>query len=125
LLFSLLGVTIGISSILLIRGVYWFEDVFQKYFKNPYFRHIIGMFCVGCLLYLFMINFEHYYISGIGFATIQDYLKLVLINPWLLLLLFTCKLLATCLSLGTGSSGGIFSPALFLGATLGTLFGVL
>jgi len=35
------------------------------------------------------------------------------------LLLFGAKLLATSLSLGSGSSGGIFSPSLFMGATLG------
>src|SRR6516225_6484550 len=41
----------------------------------------------------------------------------------LLTLLFACKLAATCLSLGSGSSGGIFSPSLFMGATLGGAFG--
>ena len=38
-------------------------------------------------------------------------------------LLFVCKLLATTLSLGSGSSGGIFSPSLFMGATIGGAFG--
>jgi CIC family chloride channel protein len=37
----------------------------------------------------------------------------------LLALLFACKMLATSLSLGSGSSGGIFSPSLFMGATIG------
>ncbi|HUO12261.1 MAG TPA: chloride channel protein, partial [Caulobacteraceae bacterium] len=40
----------------------------------------------------------------------------------LLALLFAAKLLATSLSLGSGSSGGIFSPSLFMGATLGGAF---
>ena len=40
-------------------------------------------------------------------------------GAWFLLLLFVCKLLATTVSLGSGSSGGIFSPSLFMGATLG------
>ena len=35
------------------------------------------------------------------------------------------KLAATSLSLGSGSSGGIFSPSLFMGATLGGAFGAL
>ena len=42
-----------------------------------------------------------------------------------LLLLFFCKLLATSLSLGSGSSGGIFSPSLFMGATIGGAFAML
>ncbi len=39
-----------------------------------------------------------------------------------LVLLFVCKLFATTVSLGSGSSGGIFSPSLFMGATLGAAF---
>ncbi len=35
------------------------------------------------------------------------------------------KLLATCLSLGSGASGGVFSPALFIGATGGAAFAYL
>src|SRR6202034_1674656 len=44
---------------------------------------------------------------------------------WLLGLLFVCKVLATSLSLGSGSSGGIFSPSLFMGAALGGGFAAL
>ena len=40
-------------------------------------------------------------------------------------LLFVCKALATSTSLGSGSSGGIFSPSLFMGATLGGGFASL
>ena len=39
--------------------------------------------------------------------------------------MFACKALATSLSLGSGSSGGIFSPSLFIGATLGGGFAAL
>lgn len=41
-------------------------------------------------------------------------------QPWFLLLLAALKLLATCLSLGSGASGGVFSPALFMGAAAGS-----
>ncbi len=40
-------------------------------------------------------------------------------------MLFAAKLAATSLSLGSGSSGGVFSPSLFMGATLGGAFGTL
>ena len=43
--------------------------------------------------------------------------------PALLLLLFAAKLFATSLNLGSGASGGIFSPSLFMGATVGGAFG--
>jgi len=42
-----------------------------------------------------------------------------------LLVLFGLKTLATALTLGSGGSGGIFSPSLFLGATFGAAYGVL
>ena len=40
-------------------------------------------------------------------------------------LLYVAKLAATSISLGSGASGGIFSPSLYMGATLGGAFGVL
>lgn len=42
-----------------------------------------------------------------------------------LLILFILKLVATPLTLGSGGSGGIFSPALFMGATMGGAYGLL
>ncbi|MFG0293935.1 MAG: chloride channel protein [Phycisphaerales bacterium JB050] len=38
-------------------------------------------------------------------------------------LLLFCKIVATCLTLGSGGSGGVFAPSLFLGAAAGALFG--
>jgi len=43
----------------------------------------------------------------------------------LLLLLFALKLLSTSLTLGSGASGGIFSPGLFMGVTLGGAYGIV
>ena len=60
-----------------------------------------------------------------GYATIQDVLTDKLSAFHLLLLLFVLKLLVTSLTLGSGASGGIFSPSLFMGATLGAAYGVV
>jgi len=43
---------------------------------------------------------------------------------WFLLVLFILKLAATSLTLGSGASGGVFSPALYMGATLGGVYGL-
>lgn len=43
---------------------------------------------------------------------------------WVLTLLLACKLIATCLTLGSGGSGGVFAPSLFLGAATGAAVGV-
>ncbi len=60
--------------------------------------------------------------EGVGYATIQAVLNGQLIGAWFLLLLFAAKLLATCVSLGSGSSGGVFSPSLFMGTAIGAGF---
>jgi CIC family chloride channel protein len=85
-------------------------------------RHILGTLLVGLLIYGLMRWGGHYYVEGVGYATIQATLTNQLTGASFLLLLYVCKLLATSLSLGSGSSGGIFSPSLFMGATLGGAF---
>ena len=119
------GILIGIISAVFIKSLYWFEDLFVNNIKQPYLRHMLGMAIVGCMLYLFMFFLGHYYIDGVGYATIEDVLHFVIQNPWILLLLFVGKLLATCLTLGSGASGGIFSPSLFMGATFGGAYGII
>lgn len=119
------GALLGILSAWFIYTIYWFEDLFVRFFKNPYIRHCTGMLGVGMLFYLFMVFYGEYYIAGVGYATIQDILNKLILNPWLLLFLFLAKLVATSLTLSSGGSGGIFSPSLFLGACFGALFGIL
>ncbi len=125
LLLIVLGVIMGLVSVLFIRMLYWSEDFFEALPGNYYSRHALGMLCVGIIMYLLLHYTGHYYVQGVGYATIMDILNGVLSKPWLLVLLFVLKLMATCLSLGSGASGGVFSPALFMGATVGATFGHL
>ena len=101
------------------------EDLFEAMPGNYYTRHALGMLCVGVMMFLLMRHTGHYYVEGVGYATIMDILRGSLSSPWFLLLLAALKLLATCLSLGSGASGGVFSPALFMGAAGGAAFGYL
>jgi chloride channel protein, CIC family len=121
LLYAFLGVVVGLAATGFIRGLHFFEDIFDK-IGNVYLRHVLGMLLVGLLITALFRNFGHYYVEGVGYATIQS----IMFNQngvaWLLALLFLCKLTATCLSLGSGASGGIFSPSLFMGATIGGAF---
>jgi CIC family chloride channel protein len=122
LLFALLGAIIGLAATAFIRGLVFAEDIFPK-IKNPYLRHSTGMLMVGALIYALMHYHGHYFVEGVGYATIQAILQDNLTGIALLLGLFAAKLFATSVSLGSGSSGGIFSPSLFMGATLGAAFG--
>jgi chloride channel protein, CIC family len=67
-----------------------------------------------------------------GYGVIQQlltnpfYLKLDAAKLLLLLgFLALAKILATCLTLGSGGSGGIIAPSLFIGATAGGFLGML
>ncbi len=115
----------GSAAALFINSIYWFEDGFNYLIKNVYLRHMIGMFFLGVLIFAFLKLSGHYYVEGVGYATILDILKGALTNPWFLLLLFFSKLLATGLTLGSGASGGVFSPSLFLGACLGGAYALI
>lgn len=122
--YALLGIVVGVAATALIRGLHFLEDIFEK-IHNPYIRHIIGMFLVGLLIYGLQRQFGHYFVEGVGYATIEEILSGGLAMPGLLLLLFACKLFATSTSLGSGASGGVFSPSLFLGATIGGAFAAI
>ena len=123
LLFLGLGVLTGLVSVVYIRAIYAFEDFFDYRIRGGYyFRHMVGMFLVGVIMYVLLVTTGHYYIQGVGYATVQDVLSGHL--SWFLLALFALKLLTTSLTLGSGASGGVFSPALFMGATLGGVFGL-
>jgi CIC family chloride channel protein len=124
LLYAALGAATGLAATGFIRGLHYMEATFER-IRNPYFRHAIGMLLVGAMFYGLFHFSGRYYVEGVGYATIQDVLLGALVAAPLLGLLFFCKLIATTLSLGSGSSGGIFSPSLFMGATLGGAFGAL
>ena len=123
-LYAVLGALVGLAATSFVKGLHALEGVFE-HVKNGYLRHSIGMLGVGIGIYLLMRQYGHYYAEGVGYATIQDILVGGTSAIGLLILLFACKLLATTVSLGSGASGGIFSPSLYMGATLGGAFGAL
>jgi CIC family chloride channel protein len=123
-LYVVLGVAIGAAAALFVRSLHWLEDLFDE-IPGSYFRHMVGMLLVGLLIYALMRWGGHYYVEGVGYATIQATFMGQLTGVGFLLLLYVCKLLATTMSLGSGASGGIFSPSLFMGATLGGAFASL
>lgn len=121
-----LGIGLGVVSTIFIRAVYGMEDLFENHFPgNDYVRHITGMFLVGLMFAILQRYSGHYYVEGVGYAAIQDMLTNTLKGAGFLLLLFALKLLATALTLGSGGSGGIFSPSLFIGASCGGAYGIV
>jgi chloride channel protein, CIC family len=124
LLYALLGAIIGVAAAGFVQGLHLAEDLFAR-IGGRYVRHAAGMLLVGILIFGLQQRFGHYYVEGVGYSTVQAILFGQLAGAGLLVLLFFCKMLATTLSLGSGSSGGIFSPSLFMGATIGGAFAAL
>ena len=122
---GLLGVLCGVGAMVFVRTLHRVEDLFDAMPFNAYVRNAIGMLAIGVLMYAMLLGTGSYQTAGVGYATIQSILSGEYALPWLLLLLFAAKLFATTVSLGAGASGGIFSPSLFLGATLGGAFGAI
>ena len=124
LLFAILGGLCGLAATGFIRGLHLAEAWFGR-IANPYLRHSIGMLGIGVLIYALFRFYGHYFVEGVGYATIQAVLLDRMDAFGILALLFAAKLVATSTTLGSGASGGIFSPSLFMGATLGGAFGAL
>ncbi|MBN2694950.1 chloride channel protein [bacterium] len=116
-MYGVLGVGAGFISLLFIWTLYFSEHFFDKKFKfPPYFKPVVGGLIVGGMGIFFP------YIMGIGFSTLKEVFLGNFSIAWLFLLLFL-KLIATNITLGSGHSGGVFAPALFLGAVFGAAFG--
>ena len=123
--YVVLGVLCGGAAALFVRSLHWMEDRFDAMPGNAYTRSLVGMTGIGVLLYVMYETLGQYHVGGVGYATIQAVLRGEITVFWVLLLLFVAKLLATTVSLAAGASGGIFSPSLFLGATIGGALGAL
>jgi len=83
----------------------------------PAVHPVIGGACVG------LVALQWPQILGIGYETVEAMLQDVEFSLQLLLILLVMKLVMTAISLGSGLVGGVFAPAMFLGASLGGAYG--
>ncbi len=115
--YLVLGILAGLTAILLIRMVYDTEHFFEKKINIPaHFKPALGGLMVGVIGYFLPQVF------GYGYDTISNLLNQEVVLTTILLL-FVFKIVAFVLTIGSGASGGIFSPSLFIGAALGAAFG--
>ena len=115
--FAVLGVVAGVVGILLIKGIGLSAACARRLPGPEYLRPAVAGLIVG----LIALIFPH--VLGVGYEATDEALRG---NYSLVLLvgLLVAKLLATMVSLGGGFAGGIFSPALVIGAMLGGAFGI-
>jgi CIC family chloride channel protein len=124
-LYVLFGLIAGVGATIFVKVLYGTEDLFDRIKVNDYIKNIVAMTTLGVMFYVLMLTTGMYHTAGVGYATIEAILTGQISAPGFLLLLFVLKLAATTISLAGGSSGGVFSPSLFLGAALGGTFGGL
>jgi CIC family chloride channel protein len=114
--YILLGIVGGLVAILFIKSLYFFEDKFDRIPLHPLLKPILGGLLIGTI----GLGLPH--IFGVGYDSIEACLQNQL-GLWLALVLVFAKILSTSLTLGSGGSGGIFAPSLFLGAMTGNFIG--
>jgi len=118
LFYPLLGVLAGLVSVLFIRTFFGVEAAARRLRVPPVLLPLGGGALVGLLVWA----------SGgtlVGYGHLAVRLEVFGRMEWTLLaLLVAGKILATSLTLGSGGSGGVFTPSLYIGAATGGAFGV-
>ncbi|RPG22485.1 MAG: CBS domain-containing protein [Phycisphaera sp. TMED9] len=147
--FVVFGVVCGLVAVSFIRTMQWSERCFSKIPVPGIIRPGIGALLLGLLGVGYMLMVAPWAMSGDadpvppflgnGYMVIfrlletesySDVAGSMLANgPWILigvlLLWAVLKIVSTSLTLGSGGAGGLFAPALVVGAIVGSLFGVL
>ena len=113
-----LGILSAFAAFMFISTLHKSEVFFEKWKFPDWLKPAIGGILIG------IIGLFYPQIFGTGLHTIEKALHGNMAFNLLLVLIFI-KIIATSVSLGSGSSGGVFSPALFMGAVLGGSYGKL
>jgi len=116
-LYLALGVFTGLIALAYVKSVYWFEDSFDAWQTSPTVKAVVGGLGIGAMGFF---GTEHLF--GVGHEGVELALRGEL-TLWFMLILIFLKILATSVTLGAGGSGGVFAPALFIGAMAGGAFG--
>jgi CIC family chloride channel protein len=117
-IYMVLGLFCAVVGVAFIKTLYKLEDVFEDLKFPEYLKAVLGGLILGAggMLVPQILGVGY---GAIDLALIQKY------SWWLLLVLVAGKILATSITIGSGGSGGVFAPSLFLGAMAGSFFGMV
>lgn len=123
--YLLLGIIGGFVSYLWTRSLYGVEDLFARFkIQRKWFSPMIGGLVVGSIGLFFPQTL------GLGYNVLNEFFSGKLLIQYtgsfvlFFALLFFAKLGTSSFTIGSGGSGGVFSPSLFMGAMLGAIYGV-
>jgi chloride channel protein, CIC family len=116
--FAVRGLVSALAAIIFMWSIIFTEDTVAKLPVPTWARPAMAGLMVGLIALVFP------QVLGVGYeatdAALSDSYPL-----WLLLALIVAKTAATAISLGCGFAGGVFSPALFIGAMVGGAYGII
>ncbi len=125
--YAVLGAATGIFVIFYVKVFYYIRNFFRSLKISNYFKPAVGAVIVGFIALLFPE------IMGVGYGWVQAFINSSTQSlpafglPLLvvLVLLPFAKVFATSFTISSGGSGGVFAPGIFIGASLGLIFGLL
>jgi CIC family chloride channel protein len=117
-LYGFMGILIGLVAVFHIRFFYYIRDFFDALKIHPQVKPVMGALCLGVIA----IGFPQ--VMGNGYEYIGEILSGRGVFLLMLMLIFV-KIIATAITIGSGGAGGVFAPALFIGAVVGGAFGAV
>ena len=115
-LYMIMGLIMGALAVVHIYVFYEVRDRFAKLKINQHLKPLLGAFIIGICAMVFPE------IMGDGYHYIKDVLAGNGVM-WVMAILIFLKIFATAVTLGSGGSGGVFAPALFIGSVIGGAYG--
>jgi H+/Cl- antiporter ClcA len=116
-LFALMGIVMGLIGIAMIRVLFFLEDAFDRF---PFQPVAVWAPATGALM-LGLIGYFYPQVFGTGYDTIRDMLNDKL-GTHALLGISAAKFAALVVSLGSGTTGGVFAPSLIVGGGVGAVY---
>jgi CIC family chloride channel protein len=117
--YLVLGLLAGPTSAMYIRMLYRAQDILHQWPIPRWLKPAVVGIAVG-VSGIFLPQ-----LFGVGYDTIEKIIAGGQMAVWLLLALLAGKMILTSLSIAGGFMGGVFAPALYLGATLGAAYGYI
>ncbi len=113
--YVVLGIAAGGVGLLYVRTFYGARDAFQRLHIPRHFKPAIGGLCVG----LIALAFPQVLSMGYGWLQFAIDGNTTALAAGTMIALIALKIIATSLTIGSGGSGGVFAPGLFIGGMLG------
>lgn len=119
--YAVLGLLAAGTAILFTKMLSTSTELFDNRLPVPgWARPALGGLLLGALALIVP------QVMGVGYDSVEAMLGEQPPWPWsLMILILAAKMVATSLTLGSGGSGGIFSPTLLMGAILGGALGTI